>query len=121
MWTNDKILRIAMEQSARDLSCEAADFLRTEHVFVESKTSSDARKYLTLPFSCQMVSYGNNIVVSAAAKFREIAANYLANTDTSHAFETPSIHMLNRELEPLEQGICFMAEYFLPDLNRLAP
>ena len=119
MWTNDKILRIAMEQSAKDLSCEEGDFLKNEHVFVESKCTDQARKNLTLPFSCQMVSYGNNIVISAAAEFRQIAANYLARTDTAHAFETPSIHLLNRELEPLGQGICFMAEYFLPDLNRL--
>ena len=121
MWTNDKILRIAREQSARDLSCEAADFLKAEHIFVESKVSADARKYLTLPFSCQMVSYGNNIVASTAPDFIEIAKNYLDKTDMSHAFETPSIHLLSRALEPLGQQICFMAEYFLPDLNRLAP
>ena len=121
MWTNDKILRFAMEQSARDLSCEAGDFLRSEHVFVESKTSPGARKYLALPFSCQMVSYGNNIVVSAASEFRDIAVNYLAKTDTAHAFETPSIYLLNRELEALGQKICFMAEYFLPDIKTLKP
>lgn len=119
MWTNDKILRIALEQSARDLSCEAADFLRDTHVFVKSKASPDARKYLVLPFSCQMVSYGSNIVVSASEELKKIAANYLKNTDTAHAFETPSIHLLNRALEPFGQGICFMAEYFLPDLNKL--
>ena len=119
MWTNDKILRIAMEQSARDLSCDATDFLKSEPVFVKSKSTDLARKYLKLPFSCQMVSYGSNIVASTTSDFSEIAQNYLKMTDTSHAFETPSIHLLNRALEPLGQGICFMAEYFLPDINRL--
>lgn len=119
MWTNDKILRIAMEQSARDLSCKASDFLKNEHVFVESKSTALARKYLTLPFSCQMVSYGNNIVASTAPEFSKIAQNYLKSTDTAHAFETPSIHLLNNTLTPMGQGICFMAEYFLPDISKL--
>ena len=32
-------------------------------------------------------------------------------------FETPHLHVLNNALAPLGLGICFMAEYFLPDLN----
>lgn len=44
--TNQEILRIAMEQSARDESCRPDDCLREEHVVVPSKVSSRARKYL---------------------------------------------------------------------------
>lgn len=121
MWTNDKILRIAREQSAIDISCSPEDFLREENVFVESQTSPDARKYLKLPFTCQMVSYGPNIVASTSRELREIAERYLSRTDVAHAFETPSIHLLNDALEKHGEQICFMAEYFLPDLERLEP
>lgn len=121
MWTNDKILRIALEQSAIDISASPEDFLREENVFVESKISPDARKYLKLPFTCQMVSYGSNIVASTSRELREIAEKYLSRTDVAHAFETPSIHLLNDELEKRGEQICFMAEYFLPDLERLEP
>ncbi len=121
MWTNEKIIKIAMEQSAEDLCCNPEDFLKRENVFVESKDSPRARKYLTLPFSCQMVSYGNNVVASTAPELWEIAEKYLQHTDVAHAFETPSIHLLDDSLLPHGQRICFMAEYFLPDLERLKP
>lgn len=121
MWTNDKILRIAHEQSALDICCTPEDFLREENVFVESFASPLARKYLKLPFTCQMVSYGSNVVASTSPEMREIAERYLLRTDTAHAFETPSIHLLNDALEEYGERICFMAEYFLPDLERLKP
>ena len=121
MWTNETILRIAAEQSAIDLGCRPKDFFENKNIFVESTASPYARKYLTLPFSCQMVTYGSNIVASVSPKYREIAEKYLTRTDKAHAFETPSIHILNDALEPTGQRICFMAEYFLPDLKRLAP
>lgn len=121
MWTNEKIFRIAMEQSARDISSKAEDFMRCENVFVESKHSTDARKYLELPFSLQMVSYGNNIVASVSNDFRQLAEEYLKKVDTAHAFETPGIHLLSEALQPLGHKICFMAEYFLPDLKKLKP
>lgn len=121
MWTNDKIIKIAMEQSAEDLCCRSEDFLGTENIFVESKLSPKARKYLNLPFSCQMVSYGSNIVASTAPELREIADKYLRQTDVAHAFETPSVHILNDALASYGECVCFMAEYFLPDLERLVP
>ncbi len=121
MWTKEKILKIAMEQSAKDLCCGAEDFLKHENVFVISKSSPEARKYLELPFSCQMVSYGNNVVASTSQELRKIAEDYLRHTDTAHAFETPGLHILEAALLPQGQQICFMAEYFLPDLGRLAP
>ena len=121
MWTNEKILKIAMEQSAKDLCCGAEDFLKQENVFVISESSPEARKYLTLPFSCQMVSYGNNVVASTSRELQGTLEDYLSRTDASHAFETPGIHILSDSLSHYGQKICFMAEYFLPDMGRLAP
>ena len=77
MWTNDEILRIAREQSALDICCSPDDFLREENVFVKSLDSPLARKYLKLPFTCQMVSYGSNVVASTSPEMREIAEKYL--------------------------------------------
>ena len=62
--TNKDILNIAMKQSAIDLNCGAEDFLSEENKVVYSKPNSGARKYLELPFDCNLVSYGNNIVAS---------------------------------------------------------
>ena len=117
--TNQEILRIAMAQSAIDLCAEPADFKKSENVIVASRKIEGARRYLQLPFSCQLVSYGNNVVASVLPEFREIAENYVNKYLVEHLFETPHLHVLNEELMKKGQKICFMAEYFLPDVNAL--
>ena len=117
--TNQEILKIAMAQSARDLSANARDFEKSENVVVTSRVSDEARRYLKLPFSCQLVSYGNNVVASVSPEFREIAENYINKYPVEHLFETPHLHVLNEALMAKGQKICFMAEYFLPDVNVL--
>jgi len=115
--TNDQILKIAMEQSAADLSADAGDFIKSENVIVTSHRSDSARRYLRLPFSFQLVSYGNNAVASVSPEFREIAEYYINAYPVEHLFETPNMHVLNDALIQKGQKICFMAEYFLPDVN----
>ena len=73
--TNQEILKIAMAQSAIDLCADPKDFEQSENVIVTSRENKDARRYLNLPFSCQLVSYGNNIVASVLPEFREITEN----------------------------------------------
>ncbi len=117
--TNQEILKIAMEQSAIDLCAEARDFERTENVIVLSQAREEARRYLKLPFSCQLVSYGNNVVASVSPELRGITENYINKYPVEHLFETPNLHMLNEALMEKGQKICFMAEYFLPDVDAL--
>ena len=119
--TNQDILRIAITQSAADLCAAPDDFEKSENVIVLSRARDDARRYLTLPFSCQLVSYGNNAVASVSPEFREIAEAYINRYPAEHLFETPNLHVLNEALMEKGQKICFMAEYFLPDLNALRP
>ena len=119
--TNQEILKIAMAQSARDLCADASDFEKSENVVVLSSESEEARKYLKLPFSCQLVSYGNNVVASVSPEFREITEHYINKYPVEHLFETPNLHVLNVALMAKGQKICFMAEYFLPDVNALHP
>lgn len=117
--TNEEILAIAMKQSAIDCNCRAEDFWNEENIIVVSEKHEHARKYLELPFSCQLVSYGNNIVASVQEPYVEVVKKYLANYDMAHCFETPNLHVLNEALLPYGQKICFMAEYFLPDVDNL--
>lgn len=121
MFTNKEIFEIAMRQSAYDLSADPSDFTKSENVIVTSNQSDLARKYLKLPFSCQLVSYGNNIVASVSPEFRDMTEKYITSYRMEHCFETPHIHVLNDELMKMGQKICFMAEYFLPDMARLKP
>ena len=117
--TNQEILKIAMAQSAIDLCAEPTDFEKSENIIVTSHESDGARRYLKLPFSCQLVSYGNNVMASVSPEFREIAENYINKYPVEHLFETPHLHVLNEALMAKGQKICFMAEYFLPDVDVL--
>ena len=108
-----------MAQSAIDLCAEPADFEKSENVVVISRENEDARRYLNLPFSCQLVSYGNNVVASVSPEFCEIAEEYIKSYPAEHLFETPHMHVLNEALMAKGHKICFMAEYFLPDVRAL--
>ncbi len=115
--TNRDILRIAMEQSAYDSSCLPEDFLKTENVVNISATHPLARKYLKQPLSCDLVSYGTNIVAQASEEIAPIVRQYIDRYPVEHCFETPNLHVLDEMLRPFGQRICFMAEYFLPDVD----
>ena len=119
--TNKEILRIAMEQSAIDLGAVASDFEKSGSTVVLSVASDGARKYLKLPFSCQLVSYGSGVVASVSPEYREMTENYVSKYSVEHLFETPNMHVLNEALMQKGQKICFMAEYFLPDVDLLRP
>ena len=119
MLTNQQILKIAMEQSAVDLCAKPSDFEKNQNVIVISQPNTNARRYLKLPFSCQLVSYGNNIVASVSPSYQYIAEHYISKYPIEHCFETPNLHVLNEDLIKHGEKICFMAEYFLPDVTLL--
>lgn len=117
--TNEQIWKIALEQSAIDCNCTPEDFLSDRHVITRSQKNDGARKYLPLPFACDMVSYGNNVVAQTSEQLTETVQSYLSKYWAAHCFETPNIHVLDGMLEPFGLKVCFMAEYFLPDVGVL--
>ena len=117
--TNDQIKEIAMQQSAIDCNCDAEDFKLKKNKIVLSKENPLARKYLVLPFYCDLVSYGDNMVASVSGEIADVVADYINKYSIEHCFETPNFHVLNDELQKRGMRICFMAEYFLPDVNVL--
>lgn len=117
--TNKEIWRIAMEQSAADSGCRWEDFTRSENMVVLSRPNPQARKYLQLPFFCDLTSYGSNIVASVSPEFAPAALEYINKYPVEHCFETPNLHMLNQALAQHQMMVCFMAEYFLPNAEKL--
>lgn len=117
--TNKDILLTAMRQSAIDSGCRAEDFAGEKSRVVISRPHKDARRYLELPFLCDFTSYGDNIVASVSPALAEIAGRYIEKYPVEHCFETPNVNALIDQLRPLGLGVCFMAEYFLPDLDAL--
>lgn len=118
-FTNKDILEMAMQQSAVDANCSKEDFLRKDNIIVTSKSNPGARKYLKLPLDCNLISYGNNIVATINEKYRDIVSAYVNRYPVEHCFETPNMHVLNDAMQKDNLRVCFMAEYFLPDLTCL--
>ncbi len=117
--TNRYILDVALKQSAIDSGCAPEDFLKNENVIVRSCKHPDARKYLYLPFDADLTSYGHNIVASVSKELEDIVRDYISKYTYYHCFETPHMLELQEALKPLGYGVCFMAEYFLPDVDVL--
>lgn len=117
--TNEMILNIAMQQSAVDANCNIDDFLSTENVIAISKENPRARKYLKLPHICNLISYGNNVVATISEEYETIVKEYISKYSVEHCFETPNMHVLNDAFQEKGFRVCFMAEYFLPDVNVL--
>lgn len=119
--TNQRILQTALVQSAVDLNCAPDDFQKEDSKVVLSAANAGARKYLELPFACDLASYGTNIVASVSPELAEPVARYISQYPAEHCFETPNLHVLGEILKPHGLQICFMAEYFLPDVDFLRP
>ena len=118
---NHDILLAAMEQSAIDANCSAMDFSKAENVIAYSKKNPAARRYLELPLACNLISYGNNVVASIESKYEEIVRAYIEKYPRERCFETPHMHILNRAFSAYDMQVCFMAEYFLPDMTQITP
>lgn len=117
--TKKEIFETAMAQSAIDLNCAPEDFRKSEHVVVRSQIGAKARAYYREPIACNLVSYGSNIVASVKDEYRDLVTEYIGKFPYYHCFETPNLHWLNERMQPLGQKVCFMAEYFLPDPDRI--
>lgn len=116
---NRYIWQVALRQSAADLNCDVQDLLAGENRVVLSAANSGARKYLRLPQACHLVSYGTNIVAAVRKDIKPAVEKYLQGCSAPHGFETPGIHVLDRLLEPFGLQTGFMAEYFLPDVEKV--
>lgn len=114
---------IALAQSAVDCGCGAGNFLKDENTLVESFDAPGARRYLKLPHVCNFVYYGAGIVASAGREYMEAAGRCLEMFPAGRAeyamFETPGMHLVNGIFEGVGARVCFMAEYFLPDMRAL--
>ena len=89
--TNREMLETAMRQSAIDMGCDETDYLKDTNVIKPLILGVNARKYLKEPITCNLVSYGNNIVASVTEPVSDIVAQYIDKFEFYHCFETPNM------------------------------
>mgnify|MGYP001186072126 FL=1 len=119
--TNQEIIKIAMAQSALDLNCHPEDFLQSEPVVVSYQLGPSAKKFYREPITGHLVSYGNNIVAAVKDEIRDILIEYVHKFEFYHCFEPPYMHWLDERLSARGHKVCFLAEYYLPDVTKLQP
>ena len=117
--TNREMMELAMRQSAEDMGCHVEDFKADKNVVVPINLGKKARKYLKEPITCNLVSYGNNIMAASIPETMDLVSAYVDKFEFYHCFETPNMHWLNERLVEKGHKICFMAEYYLPDISRI--
>lgn len=120
-FTNEDILMIALRQSAIDSSCAPEDFLGNENKIFLSRPSPDARRYLTLPYECDLTSYGSCVVASVSERCYGPVETYIKRFSAVDCFETPGLHILSSALRSMGLDVCFMAHYCLPDVGIIRP
>ncbi len=74
--TNREIIEIAMRQSAEDMGCRDEDFLADRNIIRPLKLGKNARKYLKEPITCNLISYGNNIVAASIPEISDLVSEY---------------------------------------------
>lgn len=85
--TKEEIWAAALRQSAVDLNCSPEDFGREHSVVARSAPHAGARKYLSLPFFCDLVSYGGNVVASVAPEAEAAVRAYVERMRPSIALK----------------------------------
>ena len=111
--TKDKCLKIAMRQSALELGCRAEDFVCGENIALPAAPANPAaRRYLSLPQDCALVSYGTNVVAAASDRLLPDVREYISRYAAAHCFETPNLLVLEDALRAHGFRVCFMAEFF---------
>lgn len=119
-WISNQDIKLgAMKQSAIDCNCSIEDFMANVPVITESRFHKQARKYLDLPFCCDFVSYGYNVVASISLQYKEIVEEFLQKYPAEYCFTTPHLYVLNEKLQKAHIRICYMSEFFLPDVNKI--
>ncbi len=119
MFTNKDMLMIAMGQTAIEYNCTIENLMSNKNTVTKSVFNENKRAYLPLPLDCSLVYYGNGIVAQTNDDLSRDVQTFLDKYPAEHCFETPNMHVLDEILAKHNLKICFMAEYFLPDISAL--
>lgn len=66
-----------MRQSAEDMGCRVEDLKADKNVVVPINLGKKARKYLKEPITCNLVSYGNNIMAASIPETMDLVSAYV--------------------------------------------
>lgn len=115
---NKEIWKGAMEQSSIDLNCSVDNFINPGSTVVQSRLNEGRKKCYTKPLFCALAYYGDGLVASVDDRIKDFMKDFINRHSEYRCFDTPQLNVMNREFEKYGKCICFIAEFFLPDLER---
>lgn len=116
---NKEIMKIAMEQSAIDMNCSVEDFQNPDSsVIISNHLNNGAKKCYKNKHFCSFAYYGDGLVASVDKQIKGFIDEYTKKHLPFRCFDSPQIIVLNQELEKYDKCVCFIAEFFLPDLEK---
>lgn len=115
---NEDIRKVAMEQSAIDFNCSVDYFFKNKDRVVISKLNKGSKKCYKKRLFCGLAYYGKGVVATVDESIRGFMEKFLNKHPGFRAFDTPQLVLLNKELEKYGKTVCFIAECFLPDVEK---
>jgi GNAT superfamily N-acetyltransferase len=115
----DEILKTAAEQSAHDFLCSPDDFFSDAYKIIPVPQTLSAmmpqrKSCYDIPHFCSMICYGKGTVAATAPELIPFMKTFLEKNNGYHSFDAPQIFTINSELSKYNQGIRYIALYYLP-------
>ncbi|XMB86771.1 GNAT family N-acetyltransferase [Mycoplasmatota bacterium WC44] len=117
---NDRIIKIAIEQSAKDYGLDYNDFITNTYSIHNAKpVSKYARNYLVNEPYCNFVYYGKSLVAVVNNEIKEFIESFIKSNENEvyRVFDAPQITILNNELEKYNKCIAHLAQFYIPDVT----
>ena len=107
-------LKSLYELLAVEYNCKPSDFEKTKNVVTISKLKEGRRRYGNEPYFFQMVTTGENAVITADTYLQEFLLDFSKDRLGRELFETQSLILLNKELEKYNKCLTSTWHMFLP-------
>ena len=114
MNTKKKLINIVQTQLAIEYNCSIEDFSIKNNVITTQKNSPDRRHCIEGSFFFQMVTFGNNVVITSNEHMHEWLNNYTKDKIGHWIFEHNNLMEIDEKLKEFGKKLSQTHHMFLP-------
>ncbi len=117
MWimNQDQIVKMIKRQLACELNCDPEDFSKEENIITTGILHEKRRMFSDRPCFLQMVTFGNNAVISADDRLHPWLHEWAGNRKGICLFEQPWFYELEKELRSRGHRMAPTHHMFVPE------
>ena len=105
MKTKQELIGIIKKQLAIEYNCRNIDFSLSKNIITESKNNVDKRHYIEGTFFFQMVTFGDNVVITADKCIHEWLENYVKDKEGHWLFEHNNLLEIGEKLKEFNKKL----------------